>query len=256
MEPVKTISNIGIKSDVKGFNILSKHGNKSFRVQNFIFSKLNSPISIFDFRADKIVYANDKFLQFTGLTQEECNRITLGEFYSWIEASDLKMLMHDVRGRMEQLYPTLVHCNSAQLTFTVNFRLKERHGKYTHVLSQSSVIEWSHNLFPAAILNLLTDVTDHKKDQKMILSVSMFNECEQQWNIVHTAEFLRAPEQLSKRETEIMKLMVNGKSLEMISEELHISYHTVRTHCQNILDETGCPSQQKLKEHALKEGWV
>jgi DNA-binding NarL/FixJ family response regulator len=63
-------------------------------------------------------------------------------------------------------------------------------------------------------------------------------------------------EELSDRETEIMKLYAEGKSTREISEKLFISVKTVGTHKQHIFDKLKLNSNADIVKYALKRGWI
>jgi DNA-binding NarL/FixJ family response regulator len=58
--------------------------------------------------------------------------------------------------------------------------------------------------------------------------------------------------QLTKREMEVLSLIVAGKSYSEISEELYISTKTVDTHKTHILDKLGLKNTVELVKYALK----
>lgn len=58
--------------------------------------------------------------------------------------------------------------------------------------------------------------------------------------------------QLTKREMEVLSLIVAGKSYSEIGEELHISTKTVDTHKTHILDKLGLKNTVELVKYALK----
>lgn len=57
---------------------------------------------------------------------------------------------------------------------------------------------------------------------------------------------------LSKRETDVLRCMVDGKPYKIICDELHISYSTVRTHVQKIYDKLHVSSNTEAVSKALK----
>lgn len=58
-------------------------------------------------------------------------------------------------------------------------------------------------------------------------------------------------EDLTERQNEILKQIVNGLTYRTISEELHISLDTVRTHIRNIYDKLGVNSKAQAMAKAL-----
>ena len=59
---------------------------------------------------------------------------------------------------------------------------------------------------------------------------------------------------LTRREIEVLKLIVNGHRDKEIAERLSISFHTVRSHHQNILQKIGQKSLGGLMKFASKYG--
>lgn len=57
---------------------------------------------------------------------------------------------------------------------------------------------------------------------------------------------------LSKRETDVLRCMVDGKPYKIICDELNISYNTVRTHVQKIYDKLHVSSNTEAVSKALK----
>lgn len=62
------------------------------------------------------------------------------------------------------------------------------------------------------------------------------------------------PSLLTERETEIVKLIANGKSSKMIAEELFVSIHTINTHRKNISKKIGAKGASDIVLFAINEG--
>jgi DNA-binding NarL/FixJ family response regulator len=58
---------------------------------------------------------------------------------------------------------------------------------------------------------------------------------------------------LTKREKDILKLLVDGLSMDMISAELEISSHTVDTHIKNIYRKLDVHNRAEVVARAIKE---
>jgi DNA-binding NarL/FixJ family response regulator len=59
-------------------------------------------------------------------------------------------------------------------------------------------------------------------------------------------------QQLTPRETEVLKWIAMGYSNEEIAEKLHISAATIRTHRANLLHKTGCKNSTSMVMWAIK----
>jgi DNA-binding NarL/FixJ family response regulator len=64
------------------------------------------------------------------------------------------------------------------------------------------------------------------------------------------------PVQLSKREQEVLRLVVEGRSNEKIGEGLAIDAGTARNHVSSILEKMGVDNRVQAAVRAVREGLV
>src|SRR6516162_5555013 len=62
------------------------------------------------------------------------------------------------------------------------------------------------------------------------------------------------PEELTERETEVLRQMAGGQSNKQIARSLHISEKTVKTHVSNILSKLGVQSRTQAALYAIRIG--
>ncbi len=67
---------------------------------------------------------------------------------------------------------------------------------------------------------------------------------------------LKTLEQLSKREQEVLKLIVEGRSNPEIASALYLSRNTVKTHVRGILNKFGVNDRLQAAVLALRHGLV
>jgi non-specific serine/threonine protein kinase len=65
-----------------------------------------------------------------------------------------------------------------------------------------------------------------------------------------------SPGELSSREREVLRLVVEGRSNGEIAEALFISRHTARSHVESILAKLGTPTRTAAASHAVRHGLV
>ena len=65
-----------------------------------------------------------------------------------------------------------------------------------------------------------------------------------------------SPEQLSERETDVLRLVAVGKSNKEIAHELGIGEKTVKTHVSSVLGKLGLSSRTQAALHAVRIGLV
>ena len=66
----------------------------------------------------------------------------------------------------------------------------------------------------------------------------------------------KSAEPLTERETDVLRLLAQGKSNKEIARELHIAEQTVKTHVSHVLDKLGVPSRTQAALYAIRVGLV
>jgi DNA-binding NarL/FixJ family response regulator len=61
---------------------------------------------------------------------------------------------------------------------------------------------------------------------------------------------------LTTRELEVLRLVVRGRSTQMMADELGVSRHTIRTHVQQVLRKLGVHGRGKIARAAAEAGLV
>ena len=61
---------------------------------------------------------------------------------------------------------------------------------------------------------------------------------------------------MSRVETEILRMAVQGLTNREIAAQVHLSHNTVKFHMRQILQKTGVSNRTELAHHAAKEGWL
>ena len=61
---------------------------------------------------------------------------------------------------------------------------------------------------------------------------------------------------MSRVETEIMRLAVEGLTNREIAARVHLSQNTVKFHIRQILQKTGASNRTELATNVAKHGWV
>ena len=222
----------------------------------FLMHHLSSPISIYDSKKERYIYVNPHFCHLTGLTEEELHNIKLTEFLTRVHAKDLLVVLNAVAKQVRNACVEYIEKKNCQVVYTLNYRLKQADGTYLHVMAQNTVLEWYKDVQRSVVLSLYTDISNHKKDHKIMLTLNAMNPADKLWKTVLTEEFLTAPEMLSRREKEVMMLIVQENTASQVAQKLGLKFYTVRAHWRNILGKTGCKSHKELKALAHKEGWI
>ncbi len=136
-----------------------------------------------------------------------------------------------------------------------DYRIRTKSGKYIRLLHQILPIEYDETSYYRSLV-LHTDITHLKPEGTPCFSIIGLDGDPSYYNIQDTEIFTRSYDLFTKRERDILKQIVEGKSSKEIAIELHLSLHTVNTHRKNILLKAACKSPVDLIIKAINQGWV
>lgn len=124
----------------------------------------------------------------------------------------------------------------ARATFTTRMRIHT--GEYRWFIHQLSILDTGQHSTPAPLLalKLMMEIEGIKQNSMLNLVLSLRDE-EGMYRTTHEASFpvpVASHTSLSKRELEVLKLIMAGKTSKQIAALLHISEHTVNNHRKNM----------------------
>jgi len=124
-----------------------------------------------------------------------------------------------------------------------SYRILHPNGTYLKVLEQNSVLQLDDKDNITHIMGVCSDITHlQKKADPVFARVS---------DVPPAASFIAPQIKLSKRELEIVKLLAAGYKSKDIANNLFISFHTVNTHRQNIIEKTNTKNTSELIQYAM-----
>jgi DNA-binding CsgD family transcriptional regulator len=139
-----------------------------------------------------------------------------------------------------------------------DYRLRKSDGSYIWVLMQTVTIQTDELGSVIRVLGMHTNVTHLKTENKpsglsfigLEGEPSFYNVPVQQTLLIPTKEIF------TRREKEILRLIIQGITSTKISDILCISPHTVNSHRKNILKKSGCDTVTELISKTITKGWV
>lgn len=139
-----------------------------------------------------------------------------------------------------------------QFIFSFNYRYITADKRTLHVLQQTIYLESDENCNPIIALAISTDISDYKKDNSVILTVSKQNLKKGNRKVVW--RYVAEPNNsvLTKRELEILDLIIGGNNYKQIATLLSLSPYTVRAHRRNIAKKTATRNEAELIVWAFK----
>ncbi len=154
----------------------------------------------------------------------------------------------------EQLSPEKV----LKYKVSYDYRLKCADGSYKWILQQVTTIQSSEEGAVIRVLGVHTDISHLKTDNRPSGLSFLGLEGEPSYlNVpIQSTSFISDKELFSKREKEILQLIMNGYTSAQIAENLFISIQTVHSHRKNILFKSECKTNAELAAMAIKKGWI
>ncbi len=135
-----------------------------------------------------------------------------------------------------------------------DYRIRKKSGDYIRILHQVIAVDCKDNAVIRSF-GIHTDITHLKPEGKPMLSFIGLNGEPSYIDVSAKNVFGQRP-MLSRREQEVLALLVDGKTSEEIGKLLFISPLTVQVHRKNLLQKTGCANVAGLVSHAITKGLV
>ena len=137
-----------------------------------------------------------------------------------------------------------------------DYRIKKSDGDYIRILHQSTVIEHDENGGIVRTLGVHTDITHLKPAGQPVLSIIGLEGEPSYINVDVKKIFVVSNEFLSKREKQVLTLLIEGKLSKDIGDELNISKQTVDKHRKNMITRNNLRNSSELIAKAIRQGWI
>jgi DNA-binding CsgD family transcriptional regulator len=137
-----------------------------------------------------------------------------------------------------------------------DLRFKKKNGTYIRILHQVAVVQHDENGGIIRTLGVHTDITHLKSEGRPVMSYIGLDGEPSYLDVDVKNPIAESPKILSKREKEILILLIEGKLSKEIGDILNISKQTVDTHRKNMLRRNGLSNTGELIGKAIRMGWV
>lgn len=137
-----------------------------------------------------------------------------------------------------------------------DYRAKTKSGNYANILHQSIAIEHDDRGFVTRILCVETDISYLKKESKPLLSI-IGMDGEPSYIDIDVENFgMESNDVLTRREKQVLLLLIEGKLSKEIASFLNISKQTVDNHRKNMLRKNNVANTSELVAKAIRQGFV
>jgi DNA-binding CsgD family transcriptional regulator len=137
-----------------------------------------------------------------------------------------------------------------------DIRFRKKNGEYARILYQGVLLEHDQNGRFLRTLSVHSDITYLKQEGKPVLSFLGMDGEPSYFDVASKNIFIESKEELTRRERQVLLLLIEGKLSKEISQVLKISKQTVDTHRKNMLHKKQLNNTGELVGKAIRYGWV
>jgi len=207
---------------------------------------------VFNFINISFEFVSDDVLPVLGYDPPEFN---IGLLLENIHPDDRPWFLNfESKGR--EFFTTLPVEKLTRYKARYDFRVRKKDREYLRLLIQIMVLEHDDEGQIFRNLGVFTDITHLKHEGKPMLSFIGFDGEPSYIDVDVKEVFTVSTEYLTKREKQILQLIVEGKLSKEIGEILHISKQTVDTHRNNMLVKNKLRNTSELIAKAIRQGWI
>lgn len=216
-----------------------------FQVGDYYYMVFNIPETKFDIISDEMV-------QVLGY---EKNEITVPFFISNIHPDDQPWFLN-FENKVVEFFSSLRRDQVTNYKIRYDYRIRKKNGDYIRILQQVITLQFEGENQVVRTLVVHTDISHLKQDGVPLLSFIGMNGESSYINVDVKEIFTTSKEIITRRERQVLTLLVKGDDSKTIASKLGISKQTVDTHRKNLLKKTGCENTASLIAMAIKNGWV
>ena len=206
---------------------------------------------VFNIFQGEIEFASEEIKPILGYEPEE---ITIEFLMDKIHPED-KSYFLNFEYKIAEFFKNIDYDKVKNYKAQYDIRFKAKNNEYVRILQQAVQIDYDETNYYRT-LGIQTDITHIKKDGIPCFSLIGLDGEPSFYNIQDLEVFTKSYDLFTKREREILKEIVEGKSSKTIASDLNISLHTVNTHRKHILIKANCKSPIDLVTKVINEGLI
>lgn len=216
-----------------------------FQVGEYYYYIFNVKQSVFELISNEI----------TSLLGYQPEEVDVPFFVNNIHPEDQPWFLN-FENKVKDFFSTLTYLQIPNYKVRYDYRIRKKNGDYIRILQQVVTIQFDKNKGLLRTLGVHTDISHIKQSGLPVLSFIGLNGEPSFIGVNVKKIFSSAAIQLTRREREVLSLLIEGKKSEDISRQLFISKLTVDTHRRNLLKKTNTSNTVALISSAVKKGWV
>ncbi len=210
---------------------------------------------VLDIRNNRFYYVSPNIVYYFGYSVRDY----LERGYLFHEAAihrdDLSRVSSEILS-MRRAFLDELDQQSQSFTRSSNYRILSKCGKSLLIQEHSSVFSRNLQGVPTLLVSCLFIDSDQKSWREEENRSHLYCDAMGQEDRLSLEPTSISSVDLTKREREILKLISDGKTSKDISQLLSISFHTVNTHRQKIIEKTGKRNIGAVIQYAVSHGII
>lgn len=211
---------------------------------------------LMDFSKLEIVYMHPSVEEMLGISAEG---ITIMDLSHRIHPEDVVHFLQCEKMASTFLFQRIPVEKIPLYKVSYCFRIKDKEGQFKLFLHQALAISVDAQGGIGKVIGVHTDISHFVSiNDQRISFIGLQGEPSYLGLPVEEGEWDLNPEDkpFSKREMEIIRLLADGFSAHEVADKLYLSYHTIRTHRQNILKRLECRNTVQLIAKCIRNGYI
>ncbi len=247
-EAKKVWKEISMQGTVEGSELdapMPKHLLDFFHIGNYY-------IYLFDVLNARFEYISPDLERVSGYRPEQYD---LEFHFSKVHPEDLPVIL-DFENAAVEFFRALPNEKITKYKFSYDFRIRHASGHYIRIHQQVSTHRFDPSQNILITFCVHTDITTLKKDNTPSLSFIGLDGEPSYINVDVTKKYSAQKQVITRREREILQLLLAGHQSAGIAGLLNISKLTVDTHRKHLLAKTNCKSSMEMAAKIVREGWL
>ncbi|MDN5201370.1 LuxR C-terminal-related transcriptional regulator [Fulvivirgaceae bacterium BMA10] len=211
-------------------------------------------VSVFDAFNSEYIYVSDNFHAILGYHKTDLQVNGLKFFQDTLHPEDLGAVYKAMKKAWSFILNEPPEMRP-HFKLNIDYRIRKKNGEYIRILQQNKVLNQDNHGNIVYVLGICTDISHWEKRKNVSLSITGPND---HYHFSFESDFGNRTKNttFSKREIEILKLLARGLSSKSIAKKLSISFHTVNSHRQNMMDKLNIHKTTGLVKYATSNGWI
>ncbi|PWA05584.1 LuxR C-terminal-related transcriptional regulator [Flavobacterium psychrotolerans] len=206
---------------------------------------------VLDNHSGKFIYVSEHTEEILGVKPED---VTIKVLLRRIHPEDLSHFMNYTHA-IAAFFKNLPAEKIAKYKSRFDYRVQKSNGQYMRILQQDIVLEHDDDGDILKSLSSHIDVSHLKGSGKPLLSIIGIAG-EPSYIDIDVEQKYSISSFLSKREKQVVNLLINGKVSKEIAEELSLSVYTIESYRKDMLKKTGAITTCELVAKVIREGWI